>query len=464
MSALDQVLSHVDDHLEESVDRLFDLVRIESISTDPAYKAECQKAAEWLERELKELQFDASVRPTPGHPMVVAHTPDQDTGPHVLFYGHYDVQPVDPLELWDNPPFEPTIKELADGSKELTGRGTSDDKGQLLTFVEACRAWRAVTGKLPLNASIIFEGEEETGSPSLDDFLAAHKDELKADLALVCDTSMWDKDTPAITVRLRGMMKENLVIKAANRDLHSGGYGSAARNPLHVLSKIIADLRDDKGRVQIPGFYDGVGELPADIKKQWDELGFDSAEFLGEVGLSVPAGEEGYSVLEQLTSRPTCEVNGIWGGYNGEGSKTVIPAEANAKFTFRLVDQQEPSKIREAFRRFVEARLPTDCSVEYESVGGEFGPLVVDTDMPETQKVIKALSDEWNKEAALIGSGGSIPITTEFRRVLGMETLLVGFALEDDRIHSPNEKYDLKSFHKGIRSWVRIIATLGSKC
>ncbi|WP_299381423.1 dipeptidase [uncultured Kiloniella sp.] len=461
MSALDQVLSHVDDHLEESVDRLFDLVRIESISTDPAYKAECQKAAEWLERELKELQFDASVRPTPGHPMVVAHTPDQDTGPHVLFYGHYDVQPVDPLELWDNPPFEPTIKELADGSKELTGRGTSDDKGQLLTFVEACRAWRAVTGKLPLNASIIFEGEEETGSPSLDDFLATHKDELKADLALVCDTSMWDKDTPAITVRLRGMMKENLVIKAADRDLHSGGYGSAARNPLHVLSKIIADLRDDKGRVQIPGFYDGVGELPADIKKQWDELGFDSEEFLGEVGLSVPAGEEGYSVLEQLTSRPTCEVNGIWGGYNGEGSKTVIPAEANAKFTFRLVDQQEPSKIREAFRRFVEARLPADCSVEYESVGGEFGPLVVDTDMPETQKVIKALSDEWNKEAALIGSGGSIPITTEFRRVLGMETLLVGFALEDDRIHSPNEKYDLKSFHKGIRSWVRIIAALG---
>ena len=222
MSALDQVLSHVDDHLEESVDRLFDLVRIESISTDPAYKAECQKAAEWLERELKELQFNASVRPTPGHPMVVAHTPDQDTGPHVLFYGHYDVQPVDPLELWDNPPFEPTIKELADGSKELTGRGTSDDKGQLLTFVEACRAWRAVTGKLPLNASIIFEGEEETGSPSLDDFLATHKDELKADLALVCDTSMWDKDTPAITVRLRGMMKENLVIKAADRELHSG--------------------------------------------------------------------------------------------------------------------------------------------------------------------------------------------------------------------------------------------------
>ncbi len=461
MSALDQVLSHVDDHLEESIDRLFDLVRIESISTDPAYKAECQKAAEWLERELKELQFDASVRPTPGHPMVVAHTPDHDAGPHVLFYGHYDVQPVDPLELWDNPPFEPTVKELSDGSKELTGRGTSDDKGQLLTFVEACRAWRAVTGKLPLNASMILEGEEETGSPSLDDFLATHKDELKADLALVCDTSMWDKDTPAITVRLRGMMKENLVIKAADRDLHSGGYGSAARNPLHVLSKIIADLRDDKGRVQIPGFYDGVGELPADIKKQWDELGFDSEEFLGEVGLSVPAGEEGYSVLEQLTSRPTCEVNGIWGGYNGEGSKTVIPAEANAKFTFRLVDQQEPSKIREAFRCFVEARLPVDCSVEYESVGGEFGPLVVDTDMPETQKVIKALSDEWNKEAALIGSGGSIPITTEFRRVLGMETLLVGFALEDDRIHSPNEKYDLKSFHKGIRSWVRIIAALG---
>ncbi|MFD2206826.1 dipeptidase [Kiloniella antarctica] len=462
MSALEQVLSHVDDHLEESIERLFDLVRIESISTDPAYKAECQKAAEWLERELVALKFDASVRSTPGHPMVVAHTPDQAEGPHVLFYGHYDVQPVDPLELWEKPPFEPSITEMSDGSKQLVGRGTSDDKGQLLTFLEACRAWRSVTGKLPLNTSIIFEGEEETGSPSLDAFLAENKDELKADLALVCDTTMWDRETPAITVQLRGMMKENLVIKAADRDLHSGAYGSAARNPLHVISSIIADLRDAQGRVQIPGFYDGVEELPAAIKKQWDSLGFDGATYLRDVGLSISAGEEGYSVLEQITSRPTCEVNGVWGGYNGLGSKTVIPAEANAKLTFRLVGKQEPDKIREAFRKFVNSRLPDDCTVEYESVGGEFGPLTVDTNMPETQKVIKALSDEWNKEAALMGSGGSIPITTEFRRVLGMETLLVGFALEDDRIHSPNEKYDLKSFHKGIRSWVRIIAALAA--
>ncbi|WP_020592922.1 dipeptidase [Kiloniella laminariae] len=460
MSALEQVLSHVDNHLEESIKRLFDLVRIESISTDPAYKAECLRAAQWLERELKSLQFDASVRPTPGHPMVVAHTPDQTEGPHVLFYGHYDVQPVDPLDLWDEPPFEPYISEQPDGSKQLKGRGTSDDKGQLLTFVEACRAWRAVTGKLPLNASILFEGEEETGSPSLDAFLAGNKDELRADLALVCDTTMWDRDTPAITVQLRGMMKENLVIKAASRDLHSGAYGSSARNPIHVLSKILADLRDDKGRVQIPGFYDGVEELSPEMKKQWDSLGFDGAAYLKEIGLSIPAGEEGYTVLEQLTARPTCEVNGIWGGYNGQGSKTVIPAEANAKLTFRLVGKQEPAKIRAAFRAFVEARLPADCSVVYESVGGEFGPLSVDTDMPFMQKVKQALSDEWQKEAALIGSGGSIPITTEFRRVLDMETLLVGFALDDDRIHSPNEKYDLKSFHKGIRSWVRIIEAL----
>lgn len=460
MSDISAVLACADKALPQSLDRLFDLVRIKSISTDPAYKADCRKAAEWLVRELTALGFDASVRDTPGHPMVVAHhaagSPD---APHALFYGHYDVQPVDPLDLWENDPFEPAIKEIEAGRKVITGRGTSDDKGQLLTFVEACRAYKEINGTLPVRITILFEGEEESGSPSLKPFLAANAEELKADFALVCDTSMWDGETPAIAAALRGLVGEEIVISAADRDLHSGLFGGAAANPIHILVDVLAGLHDETGRVTLPGFYDGVEETPANIKASWETLGRTAENFLGQVGLSVPAGEKGRSVLELTWARPTAEVNGITGGYTGEGFKTVIAAKASAKVSFRLVGDQDPAKIRESFRTYVRSKIPADCSVEFHEHGGS-PAIQLSYDSPVLTKAKNALSEEWPRPAVVIGMGGSIPIVGDFQKMLGMDSLLVGYGLTDDRIHSPNEKYDLRSFHKGIRSWIRILDAL----
>lgn len=457
---LTPVLSRIDDSLAESLTRLFELVRIPSISTDSAYAKDCRAAAEWLAADLNSLGFDASVRDTPGHPMVVAHhegaTPD---APHVLFYGHYDVQPVDPLELWDADPFAPAVRDAKDGSKIITGRGTSDDKGQLMTFVEACRAWKAAAGSLPCRVTILFEGEEESGSPSLIPFLKANAEELKADFALVCDTNMWDRETPAISAGLRGLVGEEVTIHAADRDLHSGYFGGAAANPVHILSKIVADMHDEDGRITIPGFYDGVEETPADVLRQWEGLGRSADMLLGEVGLSVPSGEKGRSVLELTWARPTAEVNGIKGGYTGEGFKTVIAAKASAKISFRLVGKQDPDAIRANFRDFVRARVPADCSATFEEHGGS-PAIQLPYDSPFLEKAKAALSDEWPKPAVSIGMGGSIPIVGDFQSLLGMDSLLVGFAQADDRIHSPNEKYALKSFHKGQRSWARILAAL----
>ena len=459
MSVLSPVLDRIDRDLEKSVDRLFALLRIKSISTDPAYAADCRRAAEWLVADLKTIGFEASVRETPGHPMVVAHHdgPSQDL-PHILFYGHYDVQPVDPLELWTNDPFEPTIKQL-DGVKVITGRGSSDDKGQLMLFVEACRAWKAEHGSLPCRITLLFEGEEESGSPSLKPFLDANAAELKADFAMVCDTGMWDRQTPAICVGLRGLVGEEVKVKAADRDLHSGEFGGAAANPVRILAKILADIHDDNGRVTIPGFYDGVEETPPQVLKTWESLGETAETFLGQVGLSIPSGEKGRSVLELVWARPTAEFNGIAGGYAGRGFKTVIAAEASAKVSFRLVHKQNPDKIRAAFREFVRARIPADCSVEFEPHGGS-PAIQLDYGSPFLTKAKAALSEEWPKPAVMIAMGGSIPIVGDFQKFLGMESLMVGFALSDDRIHSPNEKYDLQSFHKGQRSWARILHAL----
>lgn len=459
MTDIAAVLDRADKNLPLSLKRLFELVRVKSISTDPAYAGECRRAAEWLVRQLVELGFSASLRETPGHPMVVAHQDGAGAGvPHVLFYGHYDVQPVDPLALWQRDPFEPQVRE-ENGRDVIAGRGTSDDKGQLLTFVEACRAYREVTGALPVRVTILFEGEEESGSPSLKPFLEANASELKADFALVCDTSMWDRETPAISAGLRGLVGEEIIVKAANRDLHSGYYGGAAANPIHVLSRILAGLHDETGRVTLPGFYDGVEETPADIKAMWDSLGTSDEKFLGPIGLSIPSGERGRSVLELTWARPTAEVNGIEGGYAGEGFKTVIAAKASAKVSFRLVGRQEPAKIRAAFRAYVKGRIPADCSVEFHEHGGS--PAIrLPYDSALLTKAKEALSAEWPKPAVVVGMGGSIPIVGDFQTMLGMESLLAGFALADDRIHSPNEKYDLLSFHKGIRSWIRILDRL----
>jgi acetylornithine deacetylase/succinyl-diaminopimelate desuccinylase-like protein len=460
MTDIAPVLANADEALPQSLERLFDLVRIPSISTDPAYKADCRKAAEWLTKELTDLGFEASVRDTTGHPMVVGyHDAATDNAPHVLFYGHYDVQPVDPLNLWENDPFEPAIKEISPGRKVITGRGTADDKGQLMTFVEACRAYKAVHGGLPIKITILFEGEEESGSPSLKPFLEANAAELKCDFALVCDTGMWDKDTPAIAAALRGLVGEEIVVTAADRDLHSGLFGGAAANPIHILTKVLADLHDETGRITIDDFYEGVEETPANIKSSWEKLGRTADTFLKDVGLSIPSGEQGRSVLELTWARPTAEVNGIIGGYTGEGFKTVIASKASAKVSFRLVGDQNPDKIRENFRAFVRARIPADCTVEFHEHGAS-PAIQLPYDSAFLTKAKSALSDEWPKPAEVIGMGGSIPIVGDFQTFLGMDSLLVGFGLVDDRIHSPNEKYELNSFHKGIRSWIRIIDAL----
>ena len=460
MTKLDSVLAKVDANFDDSLQRLFTLVGFKSISTDPAFKDECKKAADWIANELNGIGIDARVHETPGHPMVVGHDSDKSDkpGPHVLFYAHYDVQPVDPLELWSDDPFTAKVFEK-DGVKMIFGRGSSDDKGQMLTFVEACRAYKEVTGSLPIAVSILFEGEEESGSPSLLPFLHENKDELSKDLALVCDTAMFDAETPAITTMLRGLMGEEITIIAANRDLHSGSYGGPAANPIRILSRILADLHDENGRVQIPGFYDGVEELAPDVKAQWDALPFDDKEFLNDVGLSIPAGEKGYSVYEQLNARPTCEFNGITGGYTGAGFKTVIASKASAKISCRLVGKQDPDKIRENLRAFVQDRLPADCTVEFTEHGSSPGHSLP-ADFPPLQKGAAALKDEWNKDAIMLGMGGSIPIVSEFKDILGMDSMLIGYALETDNIHSPNEKYNLNSYHKGIRSWVRVLAAL----
>jgi acetylornithine deacetylase/succinyl-diaminopimelate desuccinylase-like protein len=458
MAAMEAVLAKIDENRDAALGRLFELLRIPSISTDAAYAGECERAAKYLSDELAGLGFTSAVRATTGRPMVLAHAKAARRDvPHVLFYGHYDVQPVDPRALWTTDPFAPHIAEV-DGLKAIVARGASDDKGQLMTFVEACRGF-VETGGLPCDVTILFEGEEETGSPSLPTFLAENKEELKADLALVCDTGMWDRDTPSITTMLRGLVMEEVTVTAANRDLHSGMFGGAATNPINLLCRILGELHADDGRVALEGFYDGVEELPRDVADQWKALPFDEGEFLGQVGLSIPSGEHDRSVLEKIWSRPTCDVNGIWGGYTASGSKTVLPSKASAKVSFRLVGKQNPARVAESFRAFVRARLPSDCQAEFVTYGGS-PALTLPFSSEALNRARRALHTEWDKEPVMAGSGGSIPIVGSFKQDLKMDTLMIGFALDDDRIHSPNEKYDLTSFQKGARSWARILTAL----
>ena len=455
---LDAALAYADAHMDASLERLTALIAIKSISTDPAYAAECKRAADWIVADLKSEGFDASARPTPGHPVVVAHGPTV-AGPTAVFYAHYDVQPVDPIDLWKTDPFVLTPVKQPDGETWLTARGASDDKGQLLTFVEACRALRAITSTLPINVKLCLEGEEESGSKNLAAFLGTAKDELKADVALVCDTDLLDATTPSITTMLRGLVADEIEITCAAMDLHSGMYGNAARNPNQVLAEIIASLRNPDGSVAVAGFYDDVDELDPITQDSFNKLNFDGAKFMQAAGLSIPAGEKNRSVLEQTVSRPTCEINGMIGGYTGEGFKTVIPAKASAKISFRLVSRMDPAKIRAAFQAHVRARVPADCSVTFREHGAS-PAISVPTTGPHLSKARDALTAEWGKEAVLRGSGGSIPVAGDFKRILGLDTLLIGYALSDDRIHSPNEKYNLTSYRKGIRSWIRILAAL----
>ncbi len=451
---LSAVLDQIDQDMPQALDRLSELLRIPSISTDPAHTRDVDRAADWLVADLATMGFAARKDATAGHPMVVARG-GSETGPHLLFYGHYDVQPVDPLDLWDSPPFEPRLEDTPAG-KVIRARGASDDKGQMMTFLEACRAWLKVHGSLPLKLTFCLEGEEESGSPSLVPYLEANRDALKADLALICDTGLFDAQTPAITTMLRGLLGEEIVIQGPARDLHSGSFGGAAMNPARVLARILADLHDDQGRITLPGFYDDVAEISEDLRAQWEGLGFDPDDFLGRVGLRLPAGENGRSALEMIWARPTCEINGMISGYTGEGFKTVLPAQARAKVSFRLVGKQDPLKLRNAFREFVRARTPGDCEVEFHDHGASPAS-VMETGHPAFEAAREALSAEWPRPAAFVGAGGSIPIAGYFKSILGMDSMLIGFSKDDDQIHSPNEKYDLDSFHRGVRSWARII-------
>jgi acetylornithine deacetylase/succinyl-diaminopimelate desuccinylase-like protein len=454
--ALDAVLNRIDADLPAALERLMALLRIPSISTDPAHAADCRAAADWLVADLQGLGFTAAAHPTPGHPMVVAQ--GGSGGPHLLLYGHYDVQPVDPLSLWHRPPFDPAIEETAKGPV-IRARGSSDDKGQLMTFVEALRAWVAVNGALPCRLTVLFEGEEESGSPSLVPFLRDHAADLRADLALICDTGLFEDHAPAITTMLRGLLGEEITLTGPDRDLHSGSYGGAAINPIRVLTRILGRLHNEAGRVTVPGFYDGVDELPEAVRAQWQGLAFDHAKFLGSVGLSVPAGEIDRTPLEMLWSRPTAEINGIWGGYTGAGFKTVLPSEAHAKVSFRLVGRQDPQAIRTAFRAWVQAQVPADVKVAWKEHGASPAGHM-ETGHPAFAAARTALTAEWGRPAAFVGCGGSIPIAGYFKTHLGMDALLAGFGRDDDNIHSPNEKYDVECFHKGIRSWARVFAAL----
>ena len=454
--SISKVLTQIDEDFSQSTDRLFELLRIESISTDSNYDAECEKAADWLVSELSDIGFEASKRATLGHPMVIAHS--DGPGSKIMFYGHYDVQPVDPLDLWDNPPFEPAIEETNNG-KVIRARGAADDKGQLMTFVEACRAWIKVNGKLPVKTSIFFEGEEESGSPSLVPFMEANTEELKSDIALICDTGLFGEETPGIVTMLRGLVKIEVEITGPSRDLHSGMYGGISINPIRVLTKILAGLHDEDGKITLSGFYDGVPELPQNISEQWDNLSFDHLKFLNEVGLTKPAGEANRTPLEMIWSRPTCDVNGIYGGYQGEGFKTVLPSKAAAKISFRLVGDQDPKQILKSLKQYIASCLPPDCSVKYTEETPSKATQM-STSNEAFEKARQALSDEWPKEATFVGCGGSIPIAGHFKDILNTDSMLIGFGKDDDKIHSPNEKYDLSSFHKGIRSWARILDKL----
>lgn len=470
MAEHDAVLAYLAEHSDAAVERLVEWLAIPSISTDPEYADECRRAGQWLVDDLTSLGFDAGLRETPGHPIVMGHHPGPEgySGPHMLFYGHYDVQPADPLELWESPPFEPQVVDGPRGQR-IIARGAVDDKGQVRSFMEALRAWKETTGTVPCRITVLVEGEEESGSVNLDNFLEAHKNELvgadapntPCDLVVVSDTAMWDINTPAITNAVRGLVYTEVILHGPSRDLHSGLYGGAVINPINELVRILGRLHDGDQRVTLPGFYDDVDALSDDEKRDWASLNFDEKGFLGEIGYDKPYGEKGFNTLERRWARPTCDINGIKGGYIGEGAKTVIATHASAKVSFRLVPHQDPKKIEAAFKAWIESQAPEGCRVEFLQ-HGTGRPCVTPTDrwfMPLAKECLEMAS---NKKAVTIRSGGSIPVVESFDSILGLDTLLLGFGLSDDRVHSPNEKFERGCFEIGQRSHAMFMGRLGS--
>ncbi|HZV20340.1 MAG TPA: M20/M25/M40 family metallo-hydrolase, partial [Hyphomicrobiales bacterium] len=457
MEEVRPVLSLIEKDFESAVSRYVEFLRIPSVSTDPAYKEHVRRAAQWLAQEFRSMGFDVALHETPGHPILLArHDATASGAPHLLYYGHYDVQPPEPLELWEHPPFEPAIVDGPYG-KRAVARGAVDDKGQVMTFIEAFRAWKAVHNGFPVKLTVLIEGEEESGSLSLPAFLTAQASSLsEAGAAIITDTNAWDIDTPAITYRLRGNVYVEATLEGPNRDLHSGLYGGAVINPINALAEILGQLHDRDGRVQLPGFYDDVAELSVQERKAWADLSFDEGGFLGDIGLTQSVGEVGYTVLERLWARPTCDLNGIWGGYTGPGSKTVIASRASAKLSFRTVPRQSPTKILQSLKKFLDYRTPPDCKWRIEEFGAS-GGILVPVDSPFMQAARAGLEDVYKRPAAMVGTGGSIPVVGLLQKQLGLDSILVGFGLSDDRIHSPNEKFELKCLKNGILSQAAIL-------
>ncbi len=463
MSNLAAVLNRIDRDLPDSLERLKAFLRFPSISTDAAHDGACRDTAEWVKAHLQDMGFSAALHNTTGHPVVLAELVEPGlaaSAPHVLFYGHYDVQPVDPVELWTHPPFEPTVVKGGDGRERLYARGAADDKGQLMTFLTAVKAWREEGGRLPFRLTVLIEGDEEGNSQHLEGFVAARAGSLKPDICFVCDTGLWDDDTPQITTSLRGCIADEVIVTGPRIDLHSGYYGGPPPHPPPAPSRGPAAPPAREGPAPPPPLPDGGPKLTPRRRKELQALRFNTRKFLGDVGLKQPAGEKNFTALEQIWLRPTAEVNGIIGGYTGEGSKTVLPSKASAKLTFRLVAGQNPTKIRKAFRAFIRRHLPKDCTAEFHNQTADNHGVSVSADSIWVAAARKALKDEWGRKPVIGGEGGSIPVVGAFARYLGADSLLVGFSRANDAVHSPNEKYDLDCFQRGARSWARLIAGL----
>lgn len=438
-----------------ALERLKQLLTIPSVSTDPAYAEHVAAAAGFLDSWLRQIGLDSHVHTTAGHPIVFASNSDDDLpadAPHVLFYGHYDVQPPDPVEQWVSPPFKPQVREGA-----LYARGASDDKGPVCSFLEAIQAWKQECGKLPVRVTLVIEGEEECGSRHLRQFLESHSKALRADVALIADTTMWDPYTVAITYGLRGLLYYEVKLHGPRRDLHSGMYGGVLANPAVMLTQVLGKLFDDQHRVTIPGFYDEVEPLTDAERESWEKLGFDEMQHcLGPIGVTKPFGEAGYSTLERKWARPACDINGLFGGYGGAGAKTVIPSVAGAKVSFRLAPNQNAAKIAAAFEAWLKRHDVHGCHWELTNLG-EAPAALVARDSPWMAAAADAVALSSGKEPVLVREGATIPVVGWFKSMLNLDSLLLGFALTDDAIHSPNEKFNLGCFHLAARTQAALL-------
>lgn len=439
--------TYLREHREEHLNQLMNLLRIPSVSTLPDHKPQMAEAAGWLANRMRQAGLEnVQVMPTGGHPVVYGEWLHAPGAPTALIYGHYDVQPVDPLNLWDSPPFEPQVR---DG--KLYARGATDDKGQVFMHVLAVEALMRTEGRLPVNVKFLIEGEEEIGSKHLTPFITAHKDLLKADFAVVSDGSMWAPGVPAIDYGLRGLMAMEVHVKGARGDLHSGTYGGTVQNGIHALVHVLASLRDEHGHITVPGFYDKVRPLEESERQEWRRLGFDPERYKEEAGVTELFGEPEFTPLERTWARPTLEINGIWGGFQGEGVKTVLVSEAHAKITCRLVPDQDPEEIYQLVCRAIEQRLLPGASVRF-VLQQPNKPVLVPRDHPAIRAAARALKDAYGKEAVLVRTGGSIPVVETFQTHMGICTVLMGFGLETENLHAPNEHFHLVNFDTGLRA------------